>query len=239
MYFEGKELDSVMNYPFRDAFMSFFLGSSDSTATARQMMALYEHYPIDNFMGCMNLIGSHDRTRILTILGEADRSMTSLEKENYKLRHEDREMAIKRLKMLSLLQMTFPGVPSIYYADEAGAEGFEDPYNRGTYPWGNEDQNLIDWFKQVIKLRNTHKAFLKGTWRPYKSDPDLFVFERSYEDERYLILINRSLNRTVEFHIPDSQADSYENLLTGFSVKANPVEVPPLTGLVLNLSKNN
>lgn len=235
-YFEGKELDSVMNYPFRSCFIDFFLGNIDSRQAVRQMMSLYEHYPRDNFMGNMNLIGSHDRTRILTILGEADRSMTSLEKENYRLRHEDLEMAVKRLKMLSLLQMTFPGVPAVYYADEAGAEGFEDPYNRGTYPWGHENLDLISWYKKVIRLRNSHEVLRKGDWKPLPSDPDLFAFERILGDTRFLILINRSLNRTVEFTNEDAREPVYENLLTGFSSRSDPFQIPPLSALVMDIS---
>ncbi|MGI6109080.1 MAG: glycoside hydrolase family 13 protein [Eubacteriaceae bacterium] len=235
-YFEGEELDSVMNYPFRDCFISFFLGDIDSAEAARLMMSLTENYPKENFMSNMNLIGSHDRARILTMLGEADQSMTVLEKENYRLRPENRELAEKRLKLISLLQMTFPGVPTVYYADEAGAEGFEDPYNRGTYPWGNEDTGLMDWYKKIIALRNSRDILRKGDWRPYPSDRDLFVYERTWNGQKLLILINRSQDNPGSFSLADTGHSAYTDILTGAKVTSSPVLVEPLSALVLDIT---
>ena len=97
-----------------------------------------ENYPPENFYGALNLIGSHDRRRIMTVLGEAPDDLADAEREGYRLPAEKEDLARRRLKILSLLQFSIPGVPCIYYGDEAGMQGYEDPYNRGPYPWGTK-----------------------------------------------------------------------------------------------------
>ncbi len=102
-------------------------------------MNLYENYPRHHFYSVMNLIGSHDVPRILTLLGEAppEHTLSERERENYRLNPpRQRRLALNRLQLLVLLQMTFPGVPAIYYGDEVGMEGYADPFNRGPFPWG-------------------------------------------------------------------------------------------------------
>ena len=155
-YFSGDELDATMNYPFRASFLRFILGQSDSSSVHQEIMRLYENYPRENFYACMNLIGSHDTARILTLLGDAppEQSLTSTERRAFRLASFARQLAVQRLKLFSLVQMTFPGVPCIYYGDEVGAEGYADPYNRGTYPWGKEDQ-------EIIELVSTNPAYAR------------------------------------------------------------------------------
>jgi len=119
-YLMGEELDSVMNYPFRAIMIDFFMGRHNAKHVNEVLMSIYENYPLHNFYCNMNLIGTHDVPRILTILGEApeEQNMPQLEKERYRLPEGQKALGIARLKLLSLIQMTFPGVPSIYYGDE-------------------------------------------------------------------------------------------------------------------------
>ena len=144
-YLLGKELDSVMNYPFRTIMLDFFLGKKDGKSVNEALMSIYENYPLHNFYSNMNLIGSHDVPRILTMLGDApeEQGLSQLQKEVYRLPEAQKALGVERLKLLSLLQMTFPAVPSIYYGDEAGLEGFRDPLNRAAYPWGRENGTLL------------------------------------------------------------------------------------------------
>lgn len=137
-------------------------------------MSLYEHYPKDQFMGNMNLIGSHDRRRILNVLGEAYKYLGNHSHKTYRLDDTQYALAVKRLKLLSLIQFTFPGVPCLYYGDEAGVQGFEDPYNRRTHPRGNEDQDLLAWYRLITKLRADYPVFQNGSWKPYEASDDLF-----------------------------------------------------------------
>lgn len=205
-YLLGRELDSVMNYPFREIMLDFILGLKSSFDTRERLMQLYENYPTSIFYFNMNLIGSHDVQRILTILGEVpdENLMSESYKRNFRLSKEKREMAIKRLKLLSLIQMTFPGVPCIYYGDEAGVEGFRDPYNRSAYPWGKENMELLSWYRFITKLRNKYDVLKTGNWKPLSSNEDVFgyiryikcrdVFGKERDNNKALVLINRNLN---------------------------------------------
>ncbi len=153
-YFWGNELDAAMNYPWREMFLHFLLGQGDSALLHSRILSLYENYPRENFYAAMNLIGSHDQPRILTLLGEAppEEDLAESERQSYRLPSPARILAGRRLKLLSLVQMTFPGVPCIYYGDEAGLEGYSDPYNRGTYPWGHEARDSSG-NKEMVRLR--------------------------------------------------------------------------------------
>ncbi len=113
-YFLGSELDATMHYPFRTAVLDFLLGKIHAQAACDAFWTIQEHYPKENLYAALNLIGSHDRARVLTVLGGD----------------------VNALKMAMFLQFALPGVPSIYYGDEAGMTGGTDPYNRGSFPWG-------------------------------------------------------------------------------------------------------
>lgn len=234
-YFSGHELDAVMNYPFREAFIAFMLGHKNSRETSRLMMSLYENYPRGQFKGNMNLIDSHDRARILTTLGEAPSFTKESYKESYKLNSKQYNLAKKRLMLLSFIQMTFPGVPCIYYGDEAGSQGFEDPYNRGTYPWGNEDPDLMDWYKKITTLRAKNKSFQRGSWYPLPSTDDIFAFVRDYQDQSTLCIFNR--NTSIEQSFTYNAVSDREglNLLTDEQEKLDQITLAPLSGKVLKI----
>lgn len=193
-YFLGYELDSVMNYPFRTAMLNFFKNNTTSKESMRQLVSLYEHYPRENFMANMNLIGSHDRKRALTALSDlpdldyAD----ELEREKFKLSEEELFKAKEKLKLLVLIQMTFPGVPTVYYGDEVGTEGLEDPYNRSTLNWENIDEELFDWYRTLINLRNNSNTLKRGVFRPVETPDDVFAFTRKYKNKTILVAVNRN-----------------------------------------------
>ncbi len=234
-YFSGYELDSVMNYPFREIFIDFMLGEKTSAYARRTMMSLYEDYPREQFMSNMNLIGSHDRRRILTVLGEAFECCCESEREDYRLDEDQLALARQRLKILSLLQMTFPGIPCIYYGDEAGLQGFEDPHNRCTYPWGEEDEDLLTWYQQITKLRADHSVFQNGDWQAYESSDDLFVFERKNESMRCLCLFNRNVQAVHLFKDPSLIGFDAFDLVTNKAIDLNPIVIEPLSAYVLLL----
>lgn len=203
-YFWGEELDSTMNYPWRQILIDFLLGKIGASKTHQKIMSLYENYPRENFYAGMNLLGSHDRIRILTLLGEAPREETlgETEKEKYKLKPEARALAVQRLKQLSLVQMTFPGVPCIYYGDEAGLEGYSDPYNRGTYPWGQADQEILAWHQRVIRLRQEYQVLREGDFTSFHQGDDVYGFQRQNATEQIIVFVNRSLTETKAGKLP-------------------------------------
>ncbi len=208
-YFWGDELDSVMNYPFRSTFIDFILGHISSEDAEKRLMCLYENYPKDIFYSLINLIGTHDVERILTILGEAEDtfSMSEEEKEKYRLPTKKRQIGIKRLELLVLIQMTFPGVPCIYYGDEAEMEGYADPYNRGPYPWNKENKSLIDWYKIATGIRKSHKVFVSGDWKGFYCKKDIFGYIRSLDNVDTICIFNR--NPEKEYMV--SLEEKFEN----------------------------
>ncbi|MDT8903076.1 4-alpha-glucanotransferase [Anaeroselena agilis] len=199
-YFRGDELDAATNYPFRRAAIDFLLGRQDAEATKQTLYSLYENYPRENFLAALNLIGSHDVPRILTLLGgyEEPEHVAFSEQRRQRLGPGERELAVRRLKLLALWQMTFPGVPCVYYGDEAGLEGYAEPLNRRTFPWGREDAGLTAWYRRVIAVRNRYPVLQGGGWLPLAPDPDAFGYIRWQEGDQppdadiAVVLLNRS-----------------------------------------------
>ncbi|MTI55506.1 glycoside hydrolase family 13 protein [Geosporobacter ferrireducens] len=213
-YLLGEELDSPTNYPFRKILLDFFLERIDAEEMHMQLIQLYENYPLHHFYAAMNLIGSHDVPRVLTLLGEAPEQQTLSKKDqkNYQLSASQRELAIKRLKLLSLMQMCFPGVPCIYYGDEIGLEGYSDPYNRAPYPWGKENLELLSWYKAIIALRNQHAALQTGSWHTAYARDDVYglvrqitgnqdVFGQVKQNGTFLLFINRSTDQQRDIEV--------------------------------------
>lgn len=216
-YFWGDELDSVTNYPFRQIVHDFLLLRSDSLQVHNRLMSLYENYPKQHFYAAMNLIGSHDVVRVLSLLGEAEPEEQlpgTGARMRARLSPGQRELGLNRLKLAVLWQMTFPGTPSVYYGDEAGLEGYRDPLNRRTYPWGREDNDLVAWHRQLISLRNTYPVLQTGDWQSLPLQSDVYVYRRTIsgghdqfgrpaENNTAFILLNRSsLPQEVTIAIP-------------------------------------
>ncbi len=208
-YFLGKELDSTMNYIFRDEAISYVVGEKDSAEFSQKMFDIYEKYPKENFFSAMNLIGSHDKSRILTQLGEAPRNLTEAEKETYKLSFGSKELAKKRLKILTALQFSVPGVPSIYYGDESGLEGYEDPFNRGTYPWGREDSELSQHYKKLSSIRRNYEVMRTGRFVSESIDGNILCIRR-FDNEKAVTVItvinaSETISKVARVHIGDDK----------------------------------
>ena len=184
-YLVGNQLDSVMGYPFRDNIVSFLKGNITSKELNNKFMTIKENYPKESFKANLNLISSHDVARIKTEL-------------NY-----DEAM----VKLAVATQMTFEGVPYIYYGDEAGLCGGTDPDNRKTYPWKNEDEDMIEFYKEAINTRKKYSVLTNGdTEFIDTNDDDVFGYIRFNDKcEKILILINRSLeNKNISINIKEN-----------------------------------
>lgn len=215
-YFFGEELDSVTNYPFRDSLIAFLKGEISSFHFMRRMMSLYENYPKEAFYANLNILGTHDTERILTILNEKG------------------ENTIDYLKLAVAIQMTMPGVPLIYYGDEAGLKGGKDPDNRKTYPWGREDKDVFEIYKLFTSIRDKYDLFKKGEFKFYNLNEDILCYERYLGDERAFIIINRNSKATI--CLSDDAIDKegiYLDLLKDVRCNRLNIEVAPLEVKIL------
>lgn len=254
-YFDGTKLDAVMNYPFRKLILDFMLGWQDAQTVHRQLFSLYENYPKENFYANLNIIGSHDVPRILTLLAEAppEDSHSKLSAFKYALSSAQRELGLARLKLVVLWQMTFPGAPCIYYGDEAGVEGYSDPLNRRTYPWGREDKELLAWYKKLVGLRRSHQVLRTGEWLLLLADNDVYGYVRRIQggqdvfgdfatDNTAVIVFNRSRHTPATISIDTTawfanqayvvDALSGEQIMVPDTGKLDLI-LPPLSGRLL------
>jgi 4-alpha-glucanotransferase len=228
-YLLGSELDSTMNYPFRDFSLDFSMGRIAPAEVHSRVMSLYENYPREYFFSCLNLIGSHDKPRILSVLGEApiDAQLSEWQKQSWRLNDAQRDLAKRRLKLLVVWQMSFPGVPSVFYGDEAGAEGFNDPYNRVPFPWGREDADILERYRTVGNLRTEYDLFRKGEFISYDGYRHMYAFCRRGERERAVVLLNGSREESEEALIALSRDETvFVELLSGEILEAQRADAP-------------
>ncbi|MCQ4638313.1 4-alpha-glucanotransferase [Anaerovorax odorimutans] len=245
-YLLGEELDAAMNYPFRSLLLDYMRGAEPAENTVRGLLSLAENYPRENFYAAFNLIGSHDQPRILTLLGDPPQALEDWQKEAYRLPEDKYQLARQRLKLLSLLQFTLPGVPAVYYGDEAGCQGYEDPYNRGTYPWGKEDQELLAHYRMLAALRKQYPVLTDGDYRLSWEGEHVFICERYFSggSQRLLVLINRHLFGEVSFELKLEKGIGYVlDLLRSQELRPRdgvmPVELPPLSAMVLDCREHS
>ena len=152
-YLLGGQLDSVMNYPFAAAIQNFLRGGN-AGMFYDAVERICEHYPPQVVRLLMNHIGTHDTPRALTALaGESGEGHDRYWKAEHTLSAEQREHGKRLLKLAAALQYCLPGVPSVYYGDEAGMEGYGDPFCRRPYPWGKEDGELVAWYRSLGEMR--------------------------------------------------------------------------------------
>lgn len=184
-YLLGDELHGCMNYPLRAILLDYINYTISASHAAEKLRSLEENYPKESFYSNLNLIGTHDRERIITAMaGE-----------------EDYESAVRKVRVLSTLQYALPGVPCIYYGDEVGLMGGEDPANRSGYPWGFENLDLGYHYRMLGLIYDEHPALKDGklTLLSGKNGipDDVFAFIREGHGEKILVLANRSYSETI------------------------------------------
>lgn len=191
-YCLGDTLDGVMNYPLREGIIGFLLGEIDAFDLKRHLDALYENYPAPFAAALMNLLGSHDKARIINRLSGAEpenrpreeRTFTPLTDAQYA---RGRQRFIKAWRFLCAM----PGMPCLYYGDEAGAQGGDDPFCRGTYPWGREDHALIQEIACINHARLESRAAQYGSLELIVQDADTLTAVRRYEDDELRVTLDR------------------------------------------------
>ena len=190
-YFNGKQLDSVMNYPFKEVIITYvrYNAWGKLKNVIRYIINNYPKHVLDSLM---NILGTHDTMRVLNNFAYVDgEKLSKDEQANYKMSDLEFDEAIVKLKIASLLQFTLPGVPCIFYGDEAGVQGFKDPFCRRTFPWNNINKNINDWYKKITQIRKM-SVFIDGLYREYVINQEIFSFKRYNNNEVVLIVINNS-----------------------------------------------
>src|SRR5262249_19199152 len=187
-WLKGDMWDAVMNYQFTRACISFFIGNDVDEDEMRRTCLYPPHAPgavafrkaIERLIAIydpavtavmLNLLGSHDMTRFVT-LARGDRSA---------------------LRLVTAFQMTYPGAPSIYYGDEIGMQGGHDPANRGAFPWHKPetwDTELLHDFQRLIALRRRRPALRRGNYRILHAAGDVFAHARQLGDETVIAAFN-------------------------------------------------
>ena len=188
-YLLGQELHGVMNYPFRTALIAYLLGG-DADEFRETLESLRENYPPHAFYSLMNFLSTHDTPRILTVLGADHVPDSKEERAVFRLSPARRQLGLKRLRLAALVLFTFPGAPTVYYGDEAGMEGWEDPFNRAGYPWGQEDSELKSFFSKLAHLRREQPALQTGQLHWRWTAGSLLVFARELDGQLLTTVVN-------------------------------------------------
>ena len=180
-YLLGGETHCLMNYPFRTAALCYLRGG-DAADFRESMETIRENYPAPAFQSAMNFLGTHDTPRVLSLLGEGQTPADKAERAAFRLRPEEERLGKERWKLASALLYAFPGSPMLFYGDEAGLQGLEDPFCRGGYPWGREDEDLLAWFRLLGRLRK-RPSLRRGDLTWLHAQGPLLAFRRQAEGE--------------------------------------------------------
>ena len=190
-YFTKRELDGVMNYPFRDTMIAFINGGISAFDASETLMSLCENYPPECMASSLTLLGTHDSERILTAVGTKQKVLA-----------------------LAKCQFVYTGIPCVYYGDETGVEGGKDPDNRRTYPWGYEDEEMIEEFRKLISMKKSTPLLTEGrAWFGCFGEDVLFI-KRFNGTEAFYAFLNRS-DKEVKIpwneHLLDNETKNASN----------------------------
>ena len=188
-YLLGQETHGLMNYPFRTAMLQWLAGG-DAADFRDAMETIRENYPPAAFYGAMNFLGTHDTPRILTLLGAERTPDTKDGRAAYRLSPDELRRGTARLRLAAMLLYSFPGSPTLFYGDEAGMQGFEDPLNRGTFPWGGEDTALTAFFRRLGQLRAQRESLQSGDLQYLQACGGTLVIRRGCPGQQTVTALN-------------------------------------------------
>lgn len=242
----GDEWDTVMNY---DAFMEpltwFLTGMekhsddyrADMYGNAENFWGAMRHhmasFSMPSLQVAMNELSNHDHSRFLTRTNHKVGRVATLGPQ---AASQDVNKAVMREAVV--VQMTWIGAPTIYYGDEAGVCGFTDPDNRRTYPWGNEDKELLDFHKEIIKIHKECPELKTGSLKFIDSDYNFLAYGRFNKDARSLILINnndKDIDRDIsvwELGIPKESVLIGQIYTDEHGFRVEPTEYPVISGRI-------
>ena len=173
-WLQGDRFDGTMNYSFREAMTDYFATKRiNNKEFADSLANLYSMYSFEALSSCQNLLSSHDVKRFLNRCGNEEDGILG---------------AI-------FLQATFPGIAGIYYGDEIGLGGADDPFNREPFPWHSEESwnsTILDYTKKLMNIKKSSSIFKYGRFELLDDNEQFVAFRRILKDESMLCIINRS-----------------------------------------------
>ena len=214
-YLSGRQLDSVMNYPLKNAIVSF-CQFGDAEMLYNTLTEIYASYPREVSNRLMNLLGTHDTERILTVLGSdfCDLEGTNDELSVRRLDKEKRKIAVSLLKIAAAIQYTVYGIPSVYYGDEVGLEGFHDPFCRMPFPWHEVDEgyraDILGFYRKLGEIRRDNPVLSNGDFTIIRHTESSVVYARENSESMILVVANRG----ERFELDLSDGHTYIDLFT-------------------------
>lgn len=229
-YLLGRQLDSVMNYPFADAIIRF-ARTGETEHFEEVIMNVLENYPkcvVDNLM---NHIGTHDTMRIINAL--AGESLTNRSRDwqaGRILSDENYKKGVLLVKLASAVQFTLPGIPSIYYGDEIGMQGYRDPFNRGYFNEENIEESLLEHYRKLGKIRSENSCFKDGSFRFISCERACIAFVRKDENSEILVIANRN-ETDIEYYLHEDWQG--KEIIFGEGKCTHFVNVPALSAIII------
>lgn len=193
-YFLGEELDSVMNYPLRNAFIALAKNEIDAVEFNRRIMSLKENYPKPAYYVLLNFLSTHDVERILTAVSNAPQDKDKDFMAGFRLWGEELTKARKRVRQIIIMLMLMPGVPCVYYGDERGMQGYADPFCRGCVDWDNCDSELKLWYTMAIALRKSSRCYTDGEFENIYALNYGYAFIRTLGNDKHIVCANFGSN---------------------------------------------
>ena len=197
-YFQGKQLDSVMNYPLKDELIDFLLKHGDGELFMNRICTLWENYPPQAFYALMNLLGTHDTVRIYTVMLNGSGN--------------DRTLGRQRLLLALPVWAFMPGIPCLYYGDELGMEGERDPMNRQCFPTKAQDEEVARFYRRLLRFYKRAMAGEIMEFRPGDCGKGYVSFFREGETKRIYVLINQS-DQPMHVRFPLAEGEKPLDLL--------------------------
>ncbi len=246
-YLMGDMYDSVMNYVFRSAVLDFAMGK-DSSQSMMTLERLRERYPQEAFYAMMNLVGSHDTSRVLSFLdGVGDDRNDKTIAGAFPTYEGTSEKAKKSQYLVSFLQFTYAGVPTIYYGDEVGMTGSDDPDDRRAFIWGKGQKDLVTWYAKMAAIRSQYTALRTGAVIPVDlEDEALLSYIRSDKDATLLVIgNNRTEDKqvTIDLKKLGLSEETYTELISLKKVKVSDgmlkITIPAQSGVILTTTERD
>ncbi len=229
-YLQGAQLDSVMNYPFSEAILGF-IRSGIVEGFSEKILTVLENYPKCVVDVLMNHIGTHDTMRAITALaGESCEGRDRLWQSGRLLSPQQYERGVKLLKLAAVIQYTLPGVPSLYYGDEAGMQGYKDPFNRVCYPWGNENKELLSFYENLGRIRRGCHCLKEGTYFTVSEMLSCLAYTREDDNDRIFVVVNRN-EHDIDYYLPEEW--NHAETLLGERVEKGSLHLPALSAAIL------